>query len=505
MPPKRPPHLKGKEIGLWHAQQSRRNREEIALLQAEAFTLDQKIVERIAGVVKAAEKQRLFSPKKKKSKNQLTASPNKVIEILDERDFDEAAVSVDDDEEGNTISSNFVNLQKRTELDRTLREEMTQKMLSSDYQSMNRKRKQLPTFAKKQEFLDLVDNNQVVVISGETGSGKTTQLPQYLLEHAILRDNGSCTRIIVTQPRRISAISVAERVASERGESLGMDIGYQIRLEAKFPARHQGSILFCTTGVVLQWFHSDPLLQARGLTSHGIKSICRLALKIVDIISPMNTGIKPHNLEGGQRNAFRIQSVSHIVVDEVHEREMLGDFLMAMLKRILPMRPDLRVILMSATMNSMKFSEFFGNCPHLEIPGRTFPVESIFLEEVLRKTGLSLGSRQFLGAMDVNVCPPPEFIADVIDYISKRCDPGAILVFVPGIGEIKDVIKVLQRIDGEFYGNGHRSGAVLYPLHSRLTMASQCAVFGTPPRGKRKIVIATNIAETRQVLFCYPS
>ncbi|VDL26538.1 unnamed protein product [Hymenolepis diminuta] len=307
------------------------------------------------------------------------------------------------------------------------------------------------------EFLDLVDNNQVVVISGETGSGKTTQLPQYLLEHAILRDNGSCTRIVVTQPRRISAISVAERVASERGESLGMDIGYQIRLEAKFPARHQGSILFCTTGVVLQWFHSDPLLQ----------------------------------------------SVSHIVVDEVHEREMLGDFLMAMLKRILPMRPDLRVILMSATLNSMKFSEFFGNCPHLEIPGRTFPVESIFLEEVLRKTGLSLGSRQFLSAMDVNVCPPPEFIADVIDYISRRCDPGAILVFVPGIGEIKDVIKMLQRIDGEFYGNGYRSGAVLYPLHSRLTMANQCAVFGTPPRGKRKIVIATNIAETRQVLFCY--
>ncbi|VDL18850.1 unnamed protein product [Hymenolepis diminuta] len=116
---------------------------------AEVFTLDQKIVERIAGVVKAAEKQRLFSPKKKKLKSQLTASPNKVIEILEERDFDEGAASVDDDE-GNTTSSNFVNLQKKRELDRELREEMTQKMLSSDYQFMNRKRKQLPTFAKKQ-------------------------------------------------------------------------------------------------------------------------------------------------------------------------------------------------------------------------------------------------------------------------------------------------------------------------------------------------------------------
>lgn len=119
-------------------------------IKAEAFKLDQKIVERIAGVVKAAEKQRLFSPKKKKSKSQLTASPNKVIEILEERDFDEAAASVDDDEEGNTTSSNFVNLQKKRDLDRKLREEMTQKMLSSDYQFMNRKRKQLPTFAKKQ-------------------------------------------------------------------------------------------------------------------------------------------------------------------------------------------------------------------------------------------------------------------------------------------------------------------------------------------------------------------
>nr|CDS28940.1 hypothetical protein HmN_000211900 [Hymenolepis microstoma] len=498
MPLKHPPHLKGKEIGLWYAQQSKQNKETNLLLEAELFTLDQKTVERMATVVKEAEKQGAFSPKKKKSKCQPTASVKNVVEILEERDFDEAAALVDDDGQEDTTSLNCWNLQKNRELDRNLREEMTRKLLSSVYKSMNCKRKQLPTFAKKQEFLDLVDRNQVVVISGETGSGKTTQLPQYLLEHAVLRDNGSCTRIVVTQPRRISAISVSERVASERGESLGMDIGYQIRLDSKFPSRPQGSILFCTTGVVLQWFHSDPLLQ----------------------------------------------SVSHIVVDEVHEREMLGDFLMAMLKRILPLRPDLRVILMSATMNSLKFSEFFGNCPHLEIPGRTFPVESIFLEEVLRKTGyqmpidalqrferfnqrqskyrtgsvgepninadlrkkfkrwvhecpgLSLGSQQFLSAMDINVCAPPEFIANVIDYISRRCDPGAILVFVPGIGEIKDVMKELQRIDGEFYGNGHGSGAVLYPLHSRLTMANQCAVFGIPPRGKRKIVIATNIAET---------
>ncbi|VDO00610.1 unnamed protein product [Rodentolepis nana] len=434
----------------------------------------------MAIVVKEVEKQGAFSPKKKKSKCQPTASPTNVIEILEERDFDEALV--DDAEQEAATALNFVNLQKNGELDRKLREDMTRKLLSQPYKSMNCNRKQLPTFVKKQEFLDLVDRNQVVVISGETGSGKTTQLPQYLLEHAVLRDNGSCTRIVVTQPRRISAISVAERVASERGESLGMDIGYQIRLDSKFPARPQGSILFCTTGVVLQWFHSDPLLQ----------------------------------------------SVSHIVVDEVHEREMLGDFLIAMLKRILPLRPDLRVILMSATMNSLKFSEFFGNCPHLEIPGRTFPVESLFLEEVLRKTGyqmpmdalqrferfnqrqskyrsgLGLGSKQFLSAMDINVCAPPEFIAAVIDYIARRCDPGAILVFVPGIGEIKDVMKELRRIDGQFYGNGHGSSAVLYPLHSRLTMANQCAVFGKPPHGKRKIVIATNIAETRKVFIPLP-
>ncbi|VDL88865.1 unnamed protein product [Schistocephalus solidus] len=200
-------------------------------------------------------------------------------------------------------------------LSEELKSDLLEQMRSPQYLSMSVKRAKLPTFAKKQEIVETINSNQVVVISGETGCGKTTQIPQYLLEDAILRGDGSCTRIVVTQPRRISAISVAERVASERGQELGEDVGYQIRLETVPPRRRQGSLLFCTTGIVLQWFHSDPLLKG----------------------------------------------ISHILVDEVHEREMLGDFLITMLKRIAPQRPDLRIVLMSATLNAELFSSFFGN------------------------------------------------------------------------------------------------------------------------------------------------
>ncbi|KAM7535937.1 hypothetical protein Aperf_G00000098478 [Anoplocephala perfoliata] len=280
----------------------------------------------------------------------------------------------------------------------------------------------------EQHGIPVFDDNQVVVVSGETGSGKTTQLPQYLLEHTILRGDGSRTRIVVTQPRRISAISVAERVARERGQEVSEDVGYQ--------------------------------------------------------------------------------SVSHIFVDEVHEREMLGNILMTMPKRILPQRPDLHVIVMSATFNSDKFAEFFGDCPHLEIPGRTFLVESLFLEDVLRETsygmsaeglkqfkfmpleadisahenikqdfkervedcpGLSENSRKFLEALGIDHRPPPKFIATFVNHIAQTCEPGAILVFIPGIADMQSVVKELKSLDPEFYVTDPEAGAVVYFLHSSLT------------------------------------
>uniref|UniRef100_A0A5K3FAS5 Helicase ATP-binding domain-containing protein n=1 Tax=Mesocestoides corti TaxID=53468 RepID=A0A5K3FAS5_MESCO len=309
---KHPPHLKGRDIGLWYAKQKKLDGANIVnIIEPSAFNIDQKTTERIVEVLKDVERLggapldgKSAAPKSLNVKRRLDGDMDSVV--IDPIADEECLIGCAPD--------NSTELQRNETLDKKLQLEMIEKVQAPSYASMNSKRKNLPTFAKKQEILKLVDENQVVVVSGETGCGKTTQLPQYLLEHAVLRGRGSTTRVVVTQPRRISAISVAERVAAERGQRLGEDVGYQIRLEAVAPRRSQGSILFCTTGIVLQWFHSDPLLK----------------------------------------------SVSHVVVDEVHEREMLGDFLLAMLKRILPQRPDLRVILMSATLNSVKFSQFFG-------------------------------------------------------------------------------------------------------------------------------------------------
>ncbi|KAM7535027.1 hypothetical protein Aperf_G00000098542 [Anoplocephala perfoliata] len=454
--------------------------------EKDAFELDQRTAAQIAKVVKNVEGGGLFYDEQYSTSSWSsveTVSSESGTGMLDAHAFEGELRNSNVEGDKSATPINHAYLKGNPALDEKLRLTMIK---SVGNPGMNVTRQNLPTFAKKQEFLSLVDDNQVVVVSGETGSGKTTQLPQYLLEHNVLGGRGSRTRILVTQPRRISAISVAERVARERGQEVGEDVGYQIRFEKKLPRHLPGSILYCTTGIVLQFFLSEPLLQ----------------------------------------------SVSHIFVDEVHEREIMGDILMTMLKRILPQRRDLRVILMSATLNSDKFCEFFDDCPHLEIPGRIFPVESLFLEDVLRETGygmsaeelkrfkfkhlethtsvceniyeefkewiekdcsdLSQNSREFLEALGVDRCPPSKFIAVVVDYIAKTCEPGAILVFVPGIADIQSVKKELKSIDRKFY----RNSAKLYPLHSRLTTMRQRTVFSSVPDGKRKIVIATNIAET---------
>ncbi|CAN1133895.1 DExH-box ATP-dependent RNA helicase DExH1 [Linum perenne] len=199
-------------------------------------------------------------------------------------------------------------------------------------------REKLPAFKAKAEFLKAVTENQVLVISGETGCGKTTQLPQYILEEEISALRGGTCSIICTQPRRISAISVAARVSSERGETLGESVGYQIRLESKRSALTR--LLFCTTGVLLRQLVQDP------------------------------------NLNG----------ITHLLVDEIHERGMNEDFLLIILRDLLPRRPDLRLILMSATINADLFSKYFGNAPTIHIPGFTFPVAEFFLEDLLEKS-----------------------------------------------------------------------------------------------------------------------
>lgn len=212
---------------------------------------------------------------------------------------------------------------------------------SIKYEEMQKVRRNLPAWEKRGEILELLRSNQVVVISGETGCGKSTQVPQFLLDEwmeRLQRRDLSHMEIVCTQPRRLSAIGVAQRVSDERTDRLGATVGYQIRLENKVSAATR--LTFCTTGILLRRLQSDPMLE----------------------------------------------SVTHIIVDEVHERSEESDFLLLILKELLVKRKDLKVILMSATLNASLFSKYFVKAPVLEIPGRTFPVEQIFLEEILERS-----------------------------------------------------------------------------------------------------------------------
>lgn len=351
-------------------------------------------------------------------------------------------------------------------------------------------RMSLPAYKEKDAILSVIANNQVVIISGETGCGKTTQIPQYILESEIEAARGAMCNIICTQPRRISAMSVSERVAAERGELLGETVGYKVRLEGvKGRDTH---LLFCTTGILLR----------------------RL---LVD-----------RNLKG----------VSHVIVDEVHERGMNEDFLLIVLKDLLPRRPELRLILMSATLDAELFSSYFGRAPMVHIPGFTYPVRSHFLENILEMTGYRLtpynqiddygleklwkmnkqaprkrksqiasAVEDALRAADFEDYSPltreslscwnPDcigfnLIEHLLDYICQNERPGAVLVFMTGWDDISALKEKLQ---------GHRiigdpNQVLLLTCHGSMASSEQNLIFNKAEDGVRKIVLATNIAET---------
>ncbi|CAA2971721.1 D -box ATP-dependent RNA helicase D 6-like isoform X1 [Olea europaea subsp. europaea] len=201
-------------------------------------------------------------------------------------------------------------------------------------------RSKLPIGSFRDVVTSTIDSHQVVLISGETGCGKTTQVPQFLLDH--VWGKGETCKIVCTQPRRISATSVAERIATERGENVGDTVGYKIRLESK-GGKHS-SLLFCTNGILL-----------RVLVSKG-------AFKDTENY---------------------VSDLTHIIVDEIHERDRYSDFILAIIRDMLPSYPHLRLVLMSATIDAERFSDYFGGCPIIRVPGFTHPVKSFYLEDVL--------------------------------------------------------------------------------------------------------------------------
>ncbi|KAA3464462.1 DExH-box ATP-dependent RNA helicase DExH6-like [Gossypium australe] len=237
---------------------------------------------------------------------------------------------------------------------------------------IDEERSKLPIYGFRDAITSAVESHQIILISGETGCGKTTQVPQFLLDY--MWGKGEACKILCTQPRRISATSgvdklglcipcstfffpafmvckpsygcsflyllVAERIANERGESVGENVGYKIRLESK-GGRHS-SIVFCTNGVLLR-------------------------------VLVANSRSKRED----------ISDMTHIIMDEIHERDCFCDFMLAIIRDILPSYPHLRVVLMSATLDSERFSQYFGGCPIIRVPGFTYPVRSFYLEDVL--------------------------------------------------------------------------------------------------------------------------
>ncbi|KAK9122915.1 hypothetical protein Sjap_012517 [Stephania japonica] len=396
----------------------------------------------------------------------------------------EAKQSLPANNVANSVPKMEVDLTKKR-LNAELKDKQDEKKASDSLKAMQSFREKLPAFKMKTEFLKAVAEKQVLVVSGETGCGKTTQLPQFILEEEITRLQGAECNIICTQPRRISAISVSARISSERGEDLGETVGYQIRLEAKRSAHTR--LLFCTTGVLLRQLVDDPEL----------------------------TG------------------VSHLLVDEIHERGMNEDFLLIILRDLLPRRPDLRVILMSATINAEMFSKYFGNAPTIHIPGLTFPVQELFLEDVVEKTRYRIKSEDdgFQGnsrrrrPRDSKKDPLLESFEEVdinshfknysastrqsleawsgaqldlglveatIEHICCHEGEGAILVFLTGWDEIS---KLLDKIKGNNL-LGNSSKFLVLPLHGSMPTVNQREIFDRPPRSMRKIVLATNIAES---------
>ncbi|KAG0411549.1 hypothetical protein HPB47_011328 [Ixodes persulcatus] len=307
---------------------------------------------------------------------------------------------------------------------------------SESNSSMNAVRKSLPIYEFREQIVRTVENNRVVVLTGETGSGKTTQVPQFIFEEFIRRDEGAKCNVVVTQPRRISAISMAARIAKERGEELGESVGFQVRLSKQL-LRQRGGVLFCTTGILLRHLQGNPTLRG----------------------------------------------ISHVLVDEVHERDVCTDFLLVLLRDVLRVNPTLQVVVMSATVSAEKFSRYFGGAPMLKIPGKIHPVKQYFLDDIRH---LQMVPPVVSKANADSV----KYVPDVVAHLMRHQPPGAILVFLPGWNEISRVrtalCKRLQPPDWDW----------VLPLHSRLPFKEQQRIFDTPPPGVRKVILSTNLAET---------
>ncbi len=270
--------------------------------------------------------------------------------------------------------------------------------------------------ARRDDLLSAIKDHQVVVVAGETGSGKTTQLPKLCLELG----RGVRGAIAHTQPRRLAARTVAQRIADELDVPLGGAVGYAVRFDAR--VSEDTLVRVVTDGLLLAEIRRDPLLR----------------------------------------------HYDTVIVDEAHERSLNIDFLLGCLHRILPRRRDLKLIITSATIDPERFSEHFGGAPIIEVSGRTYPVE-------------------------VRYRPPAEG-EDLLDALAEAVEEllaeqdGDVLAFFSGEREIRDAAELL--------GGRLGPGVEVLPLYSRLAVADQQRVFASKRTQRRRVVLATNVAET---------
>lgn len=290
---------------------------------------------------------------------------------------------------------------------------------------------QLPVSARREDIAAAVRDHQVVIVAGETGSGKTTQLPKICLELGRGAGPANGGRLIGhTQPRRIAARSVAERIAEELGTELGDVIGYQVRFTDRTSPASRVKLM--TDGILLAELQRD-----RDLRKYDT-----------------------------------------LIIDEAHERSLNIDFLLGYLKRLLPRRPDLKVIITSATIDVDRFAAHF-DAPVVEVSGRTFPVE------VRYRPLLELPEADDEGEPVQR--DQTEAILDAVRELSAE-GPGDVLVFLPGEREIRDTADAFEAL--------RTDRLEIVPLYSRLSAADQHKVFSSHPSTVRRVVLATNVAET---------
>ncbi|EPY49737.1 ATP-dependent RNA helicase Ucp1 [Schizosaccharomyces cryophilus OY26] len=326
-------------------------------------------------------------------------------------------------------------------MDRKVYQIWLDRQKSPEYLRRTKDRETLPAFKSKETILSSLQSCQSIVISGETGSGKSTQVVQFILDHFLSEGRGNVANVVCTQPRRISAISLAERVSFERTTALGSEVGYSVHGDKCIS---QETLLeFCTTGLLL-----------RRIQLHGLAYL---------------------------------RTLSCIVVDEVHERSIDNDILLALLKLIIPRIPNLKIVLMSATVNAESFMSYFPKSKHLHIEGRTYPIRDLYIEDfnfISDEDSNNEITKKRNGFYEVDY----NLISQLVNHINSELglNKGSILIFLPGVSNINRCMQEIKRKCGD--------GFEILPLHASLNTTDQRKVFKSYK--KRKVICSTNVAET---------